>query len=397
MSRIRHCLSLLVASSTALAALAPTPARASDFSWHGTLDLVAAEHTRAFQLNTLTRGDNPLDPYRLRIFAESQPNDRLQVLAQFVFDDASGLYVDGAYAIFTPWAERDLHVLAGKLPWAIGTWAPRTYSNRNPLIASPLMYQHQTTMLWYDLPPNADRLLATAGSGAGGVNFFGYPEGSGMPVVDDSYWDVGATITGSARPFEFALQTTAGAPSWGSTSLDDNSGKSVMGRLGFTPVPDLRFGVSGSIGPYLAANLNPTLPPGKNVNQYDQKLLMADFELLIAHLELRAEGARNFWETPTVGELSVNTAYAELKYLLGSGFYFAGRWDTEQFGKIQSSTGDLRPWDWNVVRGEGGIGYRISRDATFKTAYQYSQFDTGVPGVEKPHQSILAAQLSIGF
>src|SRR5258706_11096161 len=231
MARYPTAGSALRAGVVALALVAPVAAHATDFQWHGTLDLVAAERTQSFDVNTLERGDNPYDPYRLRMFVESLPNDKLQVLAQFVFDDASGLYVNGATEIYTPWQARDLHLMGGKLPWAIGTWAPRTYSNRNPLIASPLMYQHHSTLLWYDLPPSADKLLATAGNGATGVNYFGYSECSGMPIIDDSYWDVGVTLTGSARPLEFALGVVAGTPSWGSTSRDDNSGKSVLGRI----------------------------------------------------------------------------------------------------------------------------------------------------------------------
>ena len=389
-----------VALALALSIAGTGTARASeshDLHWRGTLDLVLAERTEAFKLNTLERGDNPYDPYRMRLFLESQPTDRLQVLGQFVLDDKTGLYVDGAYAIFTPSPARDIHLLAGKLPWAVGTWAPRTYSNRNPLITSPLMYQLHTTLLWYDLVPNSDALLATAGRGATGVNYFGYPEGFGMPIVDDSYWDTGVTLAGSLRPFEFALGGVSGSPSWGSTSRDDNAGKSVLGRIGFAPVPALRVGLSGSFGPYLQESLDPKLPAGKTVEDYAQKLLMADLEILVGHIELRSEAARNIWETPAVGELSVNSGYAELKLLLDSGIYLAGRFDVERFGKIQKSTGEMLPWDWNATRGEGGVGYRISRDATAKLVWQYTEFDNGVAGWTKPHQSILAGQLSIGF
>jgi hypothetical protein len=377
--------------------LAPSPSRAADFKWHGLLDLVAAERTEAFELNTLTHGDNPFDPYRARLFAESQVNDRLQVIGQFVYDDASGVYVDGAYAIYTPWTERDLHALVGKIPWAIGTWAPRTYSNKNPLISAPLIYQHHTTLLWFDIPPSADQLLSTAGTGAAGVNYRGFSEGSGMPIVDDNYWDTGITIAGSERPVELAASVTSGSPSWASTSQDDNSGKSVMGRIGFTPVPALRVGVSGSIGPYLHQTLDSRLPAGKNANDYDQKLVMADLEVLVGHLELRAEGARNIWETSTLGDLSVNSAYGELKYLLDSGLSIAGRYDVERFGEIQPSVGPARPWDWNVARAEGGLGYRITREVLGKLVYQYTEFDPGVAGVDKEHRSMFAAQLSVGF
>ena len=212
--------------------------------------------------------------------------------------DASGLYVDGAYLTFTPDPGRDLHLLAGKIPWAIGTWAPRTYSNRNPLVGAPLMYQYHSTLSWYAIPGNADALIAEAGAGQFGV---GYAYGGfGMPLIDDSYWDVGVTITGSQRPLEYALGMTAGTPGWGSTGEDENSGKTVLGRVGIAPLPGLRLGASAAYGPYLLDALNPFLPAGKKATDYRQRLGMADVELLAGHRVLvpidqrpqRALGAR---------------------------------------------------------------------------------------------------------
>jgi hypothetical protein len=383
--------------SAALLATAVAGAEAADIQWRGLLDLVASEHTDAYALNTLTHKDNPWDAYRLRVYAESQVDDHLQVLGQIVYNDGSGVYVDGAYVILTPWAERDLRVMGGKLPWVIGTFAPRTYSNKNPLIGTPLLYQYHTSLLWHDIPPNADALLAAAGTGQTGVRYSGFSEGPGMPIVDDGYWDVGIILTGSQRPIEYSAGVTAGTPGWGSTAGDDNSGKTMLGRLGFTPTPALRLGISGAYGPYLLDALDPKLPPGHDVNDYHQQLLMADLQVLVGHAELYAEGARNRWETPTVGDLDVDAGYVELKYAWSSGLYLAGRWDTEQFGKIRDSGGVEHPWDWNVTRLEAGLGYRVTRDATAKLAYQRTQLETGDPADRYQDQSLFGAQLSVGF
>src|SRR5439155_15651364 len=110
---------------------------------------------------------------------------------QIVLHDASGPYVDGAYVMITPRTERDLHLVAGKIPWLIGTFAPRSYSEHNPLIGKPLMYQHHTTLLWFTVPQNADVLLGAAGTGQEGVGYIG-GGARGMAVVDDGYWDTGA-------------------------------------------------------------------------------------------------------------------------------------------------------------------------------------------------------------
>jgi hypothetical protein len=377
--------------------LVAASADASDLRFRGLLDVVAAPRGEAYDGNVLTRDDSPLDAYGLRLFGEARPDPRLQVHLQVVLRDATDPYVDGAYAIFTPGATRDLHVLAGKIPWPIGTWAPRTYSSKNPLIGAPLMYQHHTTLLWYEVVPSADALLATAGSGQYGVDYFGYAEGRGMPLVDDSYWDVGVTLVGSSRPLEYAVGVTAGTPGWGSTSQEENSGKTVLGRIGLAPHPGVRVGVSAARGPYLIEPLEPLLPPGKHVEDYHQKLVMADLELVAGHLEARAEGARNVWETPTVGDLEVTSGYVELRYALPFGAFLAGRLDAMRFGKITDSLGARRPWDADLSRVETGAGYRFTRSAQAKLVYQRTRYDAPPRAGAPASRSLVAAQLSIAF
>ena len=394
--RIATWIPVLAAWIAAPAALTGSRPAIADtqFHFHGLLDVVAAERGAAFESNLLMRGDSPFDGYGLRAFADATLNPRLQVFTQLVLRDATAPYVDGAYLTFTPQPQRDLHLQAGKQPWAIGTWAPRTYSDRNPLIGCPLMYQYHSTLLWYEIPPNADELLSLAGAGQAATDYFG-GQGRGMAIVDDSYWDVSATLSGSARPLEYALGVSAGAPSWGSTSEDDNSGRSVLGRLGFAPLPGVRVGVSGSYGPYLVQGVTKRLPPGKSPDDYPQQLGMADAELLAGHLELRAEGARNVWKTPTLGALGVSSGYAELKYAFAFGGYLAGRWDAIRFADVTDSTGARRAWDADARRVEAGAGYRFDRNVTAKLVWQQTRY--GQPVLGRTRVALVGAQLSIAF
>lgn len=379
-AHIRMGLAVLALGITSVA-----PARATEWQVHGLLDVVAAERGIGYDTNTLARGDTHFDAYSVRVFGDAQVNPRLQVFTQVVLRDQSGIYVDGAYLLFTPSPARDMHVLAGKIPWAIGTYAPRTYSNHNPLIGSPLMYQYHSTLTWYDVMPDADALLAVAG------------QSGGMPIVDDSFWDVGVTLTGSQRPFEYAAGIVAGTPGWGSTSQEENSGKTLLGRVGFAPIPGVRVGVSGAHGPYLMQFLSTSIPPGRSVTDYHQTLRMADVELLRGHVELRGEAAFNTWEAPNVGDLDATSYYAELKYLLAFGGFLAGRWDVLRFGEIAGSTGPPRPWDWSVTRVEVGGGYRFNRDTVGKLVYQWNrlEIDKGLDLYRRA--SLVAAQLSLGF
>ena len=189
---------------------------------------------------------------------------------------------------------------------------------------------------------------------------------------------------------------TAGTPGWASVGQDDNLGKSVLGRVGLAPLAGLRFGVSGAYGAYLGEWLDDAMPAGHTVNDYRQKLAMADLEFLAGRVELRAEGARNFWETPTVGTLSVTGGYVEAKVASPWGAFVAGRYDWMEFGEVMTSSGERLPWDDNAKRFESGVGYRFSREVTGKLVYQRTRLEHEATDAY-PLRELYGGQLSIGF
>jgi hypothetical protein len=380
----------LVFSILVVAAL---PASAANFSWRGLLDVTAPSNGDAFQANTLTRGDNPFDPYGLRLFIDGTVNDQFTVFGQVVLHDRSGVYLDGAYVMWTPWSGQDFHLNAGKLPWLIGTYAPRTYSDKNPLIGKPLMYQYHTTLVWFMTPPNADKLLASRGTGQSGIGYLG---GSmmGMALVDDSWWDTGVMANGSSHSIEYSLGMTNGTPGWGNSGQDENHGKTVLGRIGLAPTPWLRLGASGALGPYLVHDLKSPLPPGKVPEDYDQQLVMGDLEVTQGHVELRGEAAANTWQTPNLGNLDTKSGYVEGKVTLGARLWAAGRYDVMRFSDIADSNGVHRPWDFNQDRIEGGLGLRWDRNVLLKAVFQRNtQHEEG----EDYRSDLYALQLTVLF
>jgi hypothetical protein len=394
---LKGCAIVAVVVVVAIAVASGGTARAESLpiTFKGLLDVTLAGRGLAAEANVFTRGDSPFDAYGARLFAEARPTDHLQVFTQLVLRDASGIYVEGAYALYTPSPERDLHVMAGKIPWPIGTWAPRAYSNKNPLISTPLMYQYHTTLLWFDFPSSADVLLAQAGQGQYGANY-GYAGPRGMVVVDDTYWDVGIVATGSLRPLEFAFGGTAGTPGWGETGIDANTGKTVLGRIGFVPAPFLRAGVSAAYGPYLNESLNSTLPPGKTGNDYHQTLFMSDLQLDVSRATVTAEAFTNTWESPAIGDLDVWGGYVESKVSVAAGLYAAARYDMQRFGDILNSVGEAHTWDRNVNRLEVGAGYRLDRGVIVKAAWQ-RHTALARDGVPEQQDDIVGGQLSVSF
>jgi len=387
-------------AALAAGGLAAAPATASDVDVkvRGILDVVAAPRNQALALNVFNFGGSPFDAYTLRLFAEARPADKLEVYTQILGSDVTGVYVYGAYAIYTPSLDRDLHVQAGKIPSPIGTFAPRAYSNKNPLMGTPLMYYYHTTLKADQMPASVDELLANAGRGQFGIT---YPPGGygwrGLPLVYEHCWDVGAVVLGSLRPIEFTAGVVNGTPSSMASGRDDNDGKSILGRIGYAPVPGLRVGMSGAFGPYVTDSAEPTLPSGKTAEDYNQRVLMADFEYLVGHAEVRAEGVASTWETPFVGNPTAHSYYVEGKYSFPVGLYLAARWDELRYTKVKGSTGPARPWDDDVRRFEGGAGYRIHKNLLAKAAYQSITQDSGVGANSDRRFDILAASAVITF
>jgi hypothetical protein len=218
-----------------------------------------------------------------------------------------------------------------------------------------------------------------------------------MPIIYDQWWDFGAAFLGSARPFEFAVGFVNGSPGFPNPGVDHTPGKSVMGRLGLAPMPSLRFGVSGSYGPYLDDGVEGSLSPGQKVGDFNQVLAMADVELSTGHAEFHAEGFSNMWETPTVGDLGVKGGYAELKYALPAGFYVAGRYDVMRFDDVVDSTGTALSWDADVDRLEVGAGYRVTKGVIAKVTYQRNELQPPDPALEAEVLDVFGGQLSVAF
>ncbi len=384
--------------AAALVCACAPEAETAEVTGRALLDFVASTNTDALPLNWEDEGSSAFNPYSFRVFADGSVMPKLEGHAQVLYRESIGLRLIGAYAMYTPWLDKDIHVAGGKIPWWIGTYADREYSDKNPLVGTPMMYQYRTPLAWYEIDPDVDYLITKAGRVPGGGLAPGGPAyATGTPIVWESWWDVGVMALGSVRPVEFSLGVVSGTPGWGSPGEEENHGKSFLGRIGLAPHPAVRVGMSGSSGPYPMSFLDFELPPDKDPEDYDQELAMADAEVLIGHAEVRAEGYANTWETPYVGNLHVRGYYVEGKYTLPAGFWLAGRWEIQRFSKVTDSTGLAVPWDIDRNRAEAGLGYKVTKDVLAKLVFQRNH-EIAANAFEAPDdKDLAAASLTIRF
>ena len=103
-----------LAAWVTLAVLAAPAAAAPEMKLRGLLDLGLVSSVKGDSLNRLTFGDSNFDPYRLRLFLDARLSPHLELHAQTILHVGMNVIrADGAYALWTPWLDRDLSLEAG--------------------------------------------------------------------------------------------------------------------------------------------------------------------------------------------------------------------------------------------------------------------------------------------
>lgn len=354
----------------------------------GLVDVVRRDGDRRSTLNNNLAGDSPFNDLRVKLFLDGWANSRFGVLTELLYDESGGtvnvIRFDGAYAVFLNLGTPYLNARVGKIPSPFGVWAPRTYSDKNPLVGLPLM-QHYHTLARNDrVPANYDSLQTYRRLRSPG-------RGGGMPILYDSCWGDGVTLFGSSRKWEYNIGVAQGTPS--SMRSSSNSGFQVIGRVGVKPIIGLRLGASGAYGPYLVFGAT-GLPRGAGYEDYKQRLFGFDAEYSIGHLIFYGEVVLNRWDSPNFQDgLGNSSWYVEWKYNLYPGLYAAVRYSGMRFDPVDDGKGGRVPWDSPVRRVESGIGYKIIPSARVKLVWQY----THAGDDRQERTDILAAQASFSF
>jgi hypothetical protein len=315
---------------------------------------------------------------RLSLTGEWRVTDEFALLGEVRDENLHTPHVYALYARVRPWRGRDFDLQAGLIPPVFGAFARRRYGTDNPLIGYPLAYQYLTSLRTDAVPGSEGDLIVNRGSGwrvrypLGWGNRQAEP---GVPLVNSLRWDTGVQARVGAGPVEVSLAVTQGSLSNPLVS-DDNGGKQVSARAGWTPVTGLVLGASAARGEYLADDVTQTLPPGTDRHSL-QQAWGVDLEYSRDRWILRSEAVWSQWETPVIARTLRSLGVgAEARCKLVPGLYAAARFDHLGFSSIPGPRGPVT-WDADVWRTEAGIGYMPGRRVLAKLAYQYNWRDGG--------------------
>ena len=350
----------------------------------GLVDVVGRGQDADMYLNRTFVQTTNFDALRARIFVQGG-TERTRAFVQILFSDVgySAVNFHGGYLQHRVFENRELYLEAGKIPVHIGTWAPRTYSNRNPLIGIPFAYYYKSTLSSSMMPRDLDDLLSKRGQGQVGV-VYTEPDGtvrgspmSTLPMMYDNCWDYGAFVLGANHRFDYAFGVTLGAPGAPVNGPDSNGSVTGIAKIGMAPIPGLAFHLSFAYGPYLGSDVTPYIPAGSNLEDYAQALLAGSAEWGWRKLSLNSEVFLNRFETPIVDHgLGSLSYYLEGVYRFLPGWYAAARYDLVRFEEVASASGPVT-WDENIDRVEAGVGYHVTRELLVKAVAQCNALDDG--------------------
>ena len=359
----------------------------------GTIDLEAYHFEQPAPGLIDSKIDNLFNP-RLTLFLDAQYGSQIYFFAQSRLDRGFDPSDRGAqvrldeYALrITPWGDGRFTLQIGKFATVIGNWVPRHLSWENPFIDAPLVYENVTAV--------GDK--SAPASPQGFVGRFDHGKYQFNPVIWGPNYATGAAVSGRLGQFDYAAEIknsslSSRPESWNATDngFDDPS---FNARVGFRPNQTWNFGVSASEGPYFRPEAEPTLPRGRDIDDYREFVLGQDISFALHHLQMWAEFYEARFEVPRVGDAETFAYYLEAKYKFTPQLFGALRWNQQIFCNIDNGAGASIRWGQDLAKIDFVAGYRFTSHTQLKLQYSFQEETTG-PGNAN---HIFAAQFTVRF
>lgn len=333
--------------------------------------------------------------YRLTLFLDAQLGSQFYFFAQARLDRGFDPTDHGAdvrldeYALrVTPWEDGRFTFQVGQFATVVGNWVPRHLSWDNPFINAPLVYENVTAIQDKYAPVSPIYFI---------YNPYIYQKYTFNPVIWGPSYASGISVSGRVDRFDYAVEmknaSLSSRPESWYIAENGFENPTFSGRLGFRPNEAWNFGFSASEGPYFRREAEPTLPPGRDIDDYREFVLGQDISFAWRHLQLWAEFYEARFQVPNVGDADTFAYYVEAKYKFAPQFFGAIRWNQQLFSTINNGFGGNEHWSPDLERIDVAATYRLTTHAQLKLQYSF-QHETTAPGHDN---HLLATQFTVRF
>src|SRR5947208_13060844 len=357
----------------------------------GTLDLEIYHFEQPAPGLIDSRIDTLFNP-RLTLFLDAQLGSHIYFFAQSRIDRGFDPSNHGAqirldeYALrITPWEDGRFTFQAGKFATVVGNWVPRHLSWDNPFINAPLVYENVTAIQDKQAPYSPLYFIYAP---------YYYEKYAFNPVIWGPSYASGFSISGKLGQFDYAVEMknaslSSRPESWYVTE-NGFENPTFSGRVGFRPNEAWNLGFSASEGSYFRREAEPTLPPGRDIDDYREFVLGQDASFAWHHLQVWAEFYEARFQVANVGDADTFAYYVEAKYKFTPQFFGALRWNQQLFAAINDGYGHNDHWSPELGRIDIAATYRFATHAHLKLQYSF-QHETTALG-DRSH--LLAAQFN---
>ena len=339
---------------------------------------------------------------RLSLFLDAQWTSHLYFFGQLRVDrgfdpsdQGAQVRLDEYFLRYTPLDHPWIAFQAGKFATIVGNWTGRHFSWDNPFINAPLPYENVTGIWDMVAPDDVDDLLAWGHVGE-------YESGDysdkylRLPIIWGPSYTSGFAVLGTIDKFDYAVEMKNAAlasrpESWDLTNVGFEN-PTFSGRIGFRPNEMWNLGFSASAGPYLLEQAGPTLPAGRDIDDYRELLLGQDISFAWHHWQFWAEFYETRFEVPRIGNADTFAYYLEAKYKFTPQLFGAVRWNQQLFSTVPDE-GERVQWGNDVWRVDAAVGYRFTNYLQGKVQYSFKHDDAKIQMGEQ----LIATQFTIKF
>ena len=197
------------------------------------------------------------------------------------------------------------------------------------------------------------------------------------------------------------LSSTA---TYATDGLNGSKGIGKIARISVTPMIGLTVGASWARGPFLKDNrvsaAGSSYPNYYDPMAYQQETVGGDIDFSYDHFAFYGETFLNTWEFTNEYGASLDAfGYsAEARYTIAPRLTAGARIGELRFNTVShlayAAPGTPVPWDHNVLRLEGALGYRVSREMLLKAVYTWNR-TYGLPA--DPRDNSIGVQTVVSF
>lgn len=205
------------------------------------LDIVFRNPSGKDYSNKTFVGFSNFDVLKLRLFFDAVLGENKTVFTQIVFNN-NRIIPYAAYIKFSNIFDRNINLNVGLIPNTIGTYGPRTYADKNPLIGTPLVYNYHTSLSLGKSLNSLESLNNLKGKG-----YMNY----GLLILYDFCWNTGIEIYGNKGNMDWSVGALSGSVTAPTLSIKKDLSQ-MTARLGLYITPELSIHLSGFMGPYIS-------------------------------------------------------------------------------------------------------------------------------------------------